>query len=101
MALGGKVDDPIDPVLLHYPEDEVVVSDVALNEVVIGVRLYRSKVLQIAGIGERIKVVEMALRIALHHAAKQRTADEARPAGDEDMSIRGIHDSSSNREIKY
>ena len=88
MALGGKVDDKIRIILRHQFADQRAVADVALNEDVTLVVHNALEVLQIAGIGQLIKIHDADILILVQHVVYEVGSDEAGAAGDKI----GFHD---------
>ncbi len=83
VTLGSEVHDGVRPVLLERPLHVLLFDDIAANEGVVRVRLDFGQVLEVAGVGQRVEVDDLVLRLAEQHPHEVR-ADEPCTTGDED-----------------
>ena len=83
VRLGGEVDDDVHRMLLERPLDEVAVADVSFDQ-----RDAVGNVLAHARIGEQVEDGNVVARMLLQPVANEVRADEAGPAGDEQVHAR-------------
>ena len=83
MALGGKVDDVVEIVLLEQALHQFLVADVALHEHMAGVTLHVLQVFQVAGVGQLIQVDQQDLRVFLEHIMHKVGTNKTGAAGDQ------------------
>ncbi len=83
MALGGKVDNIIEIILLEQAFHQLLVADIALHEHMTGVALHVLQVLQVACVGQLIQVDQQDLRVFLEHIMHKVGADKTGAAGDQ------------------
>jgi len=83
MALGSKVDDVIEIVLLEQAFHQLLIADIALHEHMAGVALHVLQVFQVACIGQLIEVDQQDLRVLLEHIMHKVGADKTGTAGDQ------------------
>ena len=83
VALGGKVDDVIEIVLLEQAFHQLLVADIALHEHMAGVALHVLQVFQIAGVGQLIQIDQQDLRVLFEHIMHKVGTDKTGAAGDQ------------------
>src|SRR4029450_2759106 len=81
MALGGEVHDRLDPLARKQLRDSLLIANVGLDETIVGLPLDFAQAVEVAGVGQLVDIDDM--KTASHEAPDHRTADEARPAGDQ------------------
>ena len=86
MALGGKVNNAVDIVLLHDGAHALEVADVGLHEGVVRLVLDVLKVSEVAGISERIEVDDFVLGVLVDKKSDDMRTDEAGSSCDKNMS---------------
>ena len=86
VRFGGKIDDGARLVLGEQPGDEIEVADVALDEEVARVAVQGGEVLEVAGVGERVKVDDRLVGLA-QPVEDKIAADKACPTRDEDHCV--------------
>ena len=82
MALSGKVDDVIEIVLCKQALDQLLVADVALHKDMAGVALNVLQVLEVAGVGQLVKVDQQDLGVLLEHIMHKVGTNKTGAAGD-------------------
>ncbi len=85
MALGGKVDDAVDVLVLHQLVDTVEVADVHTDELIVGLVLDVLEIGQVAGVGQLVEVDDAVLRILVDKQAYHMASDKSGSAGDDDI----------------
>ena len=91
MALGGKVDHPVDHIVPEDLEDRVEVADVSLHEDVVGGVFNIFEIGKVARIGQFVEVDDAVVRILVDEPADNMVADEAGTAGNKNVSLE-FHD---------
>ena len=87
MAFRRKVDNAVDTLFLHQPEHRVKITDVRLDEGVIGLVLDVLEVRQVAGVGQLVDIDDMIVRILRDEKPHDVRADEPGAAGDHYRSL--------------
>ena len=65
MTFGSKMDDAVNPMLLHKGQDGIKITDVCLHKGIIGPVLYVLQVGKVAGVGQFININYVIIRIFL------------------------------------
>ena len=83
MALGGKVDDVIEIILLEQAFHQLLIADIALHKHMAGVALHVLQVFQIAGVGQLIQIDQQDLRLLFEHIMHKVGTNKTGAAGDQ------------------
>ena len=83
MRLGGQMDETVELMLLEQLHNEVLVGDVALDEMVVGLAVNVGQILQVAGISQVVEVEDFVLGVLVHEEPHDVGSDKAGAAGDE------------------
>ncbi len=87
MALGGEVDDAVDVLFLHQLVDAIEITDVHLDELIVGLVLDVLEVGEVAGIGQLVEVDDLVFRVFVDEKSNDMAADEACATSDDDVSF--------------
>jgi len=71
VGLSGKVDHGLYGMLLKHPGHDVLISDVAPDKAVALVVTHPFEIVRVAGIGDRVKIDEHAVRIGAAHVMNE------------------------------
>jgi hypothetical protein len=83
VALGSKMDNCIDFVVVKNCIDNIPVADVTLDKSIMGIFFNTFQIIEIAGIGQDIKIDDLTIRMGIHHVSDKIAPDEACTAGDQ------------------
>ena len=99
VALGGEMDDAVDPILPDDAPHLVEVGDVGAHEGVVGLILHIPEVGEIAGVGQLVEVDDAVFGIFVDEEADHVGADEARAAGYQDVALHFLSIRRGNRNL--
>ena len=85
MALGCKVDNTIDLLILHQLIERLEVADIHLDELVVRLILNILQIGKVTGIGKLVKVDNVVLRIFIDKQTHNVAANKACTACDNDI----------------
>ena len=85
MRLGSQMDNAVKPFFFKKLVDERSIHDVTFHEVIIGFLVHIRQILQIAGIGQFIQIINLIIRIFVHKEAYHMTSYKAGAASDQDF----------------
>jgi len=77
VALGSKMNDAIDMLILHQLQESVEVADVHLHKLIVGLVFYVLEVGEITCVSQLVEVDDIILRILVHEKANNMGANEA------------------------
>ena len=87
MALGSKMDDTVNLLILHQLIESVEVADVHLDKLIIGLVLDVLEVRKITCIRQLVEVDDFVLWIFVHEEANDMLANKSGSASDNDISF--------------
>lgn len=82
MALGSKVNDAINPLVVHQLVECLEVADIHLHKLVVGLMLDVLEVTEVASIGQLVEVDDAVVGVLVHEEAHNMRADKSRTTGD-------------------
>ena len=85
MALGSKVDNAVNLLLLHQFVEGVEVADIHLDKLIVWLILYILKVCKVACVGQFIKVDDIILRVLIDKKAHNVATNKTCTASDNDV----------------
>jgi hypothetical protein len=83
VRLRSEIHDAVDPMLEHESRHECRVADVATDEAQAPVAGYRSEILEVAGVCQRIEDYDVGVPLPAQPMVNEVGADEPRAAGDQ------------------
>ena len=87
MTFCGQVDDAVNFLILHQLIESLKVTDVHLDELVVGLIFNIFEVSQITGIGQFVQVNDFVIGILVYKQSYNVRADEAGTISDDDIFI--------------
>ena len=81
MTLGSQMNDTIHILILHQLKHTLKVADIHLDELIVGLVLYVAQIVQIASVGQFVKIYYFIIRILIDKKADHMATYKACSAG--------------------
>ena len=85
MAFCRQMDDAVHIIFLHQFQHGIKITDICLDEGIVGLALNVLEVGQVARIGQLVNVDDVILWVFIHEKANDMRADEACTAGNDNI----------------